>query len=113
MVCGSETIGARTMRRNLLLAAAAPLVLLAGSCAHVRPPVEGPPCNYRALPLAVSEDHPGGPAPPGAAPGAPAEATFADELADTLRALPPPGAPARRKEIAVLSGGSQNGAFGG
>lgn len=112
--------------------AASPLLIVLGSCAHTRPEPAGPACNYRAVPLGVGENHAGGPAPPGAALPAP-DQTFADEILEVLRTPSPPRQPPPlgppspgppsldpfeghaqddAAHVAVLSGGSQHGAFG-
>lgn len=82
-------------------------MLLLAACSHVRPEPRAN-CAYRALPLKVSANHPARLSAGAATP------TFQDELSrllsgDTGGAV---GRPTPR-EFLVLSGGSQNGAFGG
>jgi predicted acylesterase/phospholipase RssA len=115
------------MRRNHVLALAALVGLLTSACAHERPdphPKPPPSCNYRVLPIAVGEAPDVGAAPPtaAAAPSGPTP-TLANDLAGVLMTAPPQSTPtpstpappgeAHNREILVLSGGSQHGAFGG
>ena len=85
---------------------AACLVVFAGAgCAHVRPEPTAA-CRLRALPLNVSQSHPTALTAP--------QKTFQDELGELLSAprRTTPGALTAPLEVLVLSGGSQNGAFG-
>lgn len=106
----------------------APLVLLlVSACSHTRM-AANQLCAYRALPLQVGSNHAQAPGAPGAPEStASRPRTFQDALARSFivpretrraRADAPVGRPVprpvvRSNEFAVLSGGSQNGAFGG
>src|SRR5690242_6486391 len=103
--------GGTTMWRTLVpILALAPALLIA-ACAHERPqpvPKPPPPCNYRALPLRVGEGPDGGPASSRLP-----TPTLGEELAPAFLGPGPAGlGTVRAREIAVLSGGSQHGAFG-